>query len=145
MKRQMHRIVAVALAAGVAACTIACRTVPEEIPEGLSRMEMFQRAQEAVEVERWETALRYYEEFIRRFPDERGAIVEAEYEIAFIAYKQEQYRESIELFEAILQKYEEDETGLLPEWPRVLSLRLLEIIDERMFEEGLLDEEVPSA
>ena len=137
----MHRIVVGALAVGIAALTVACQTVPEEIPDGLSRMEMFQRAQEAVEVERWELALRYYDEFIRRFPEERGAIVEAEYEIAFIAYKQEQYVESIALFEAILQKYEEDETGVLPEWPRVLSLRLLEIIDERMFEEGFFDED----
>ena len=135
----MHRIVVGVLVVGCAALAAACQTVPEEIPEGLSRMEMFQRAQEAVEVERWELALRYYETFIDRFPDERGAIAEAEYEIAFIAYKQERYVESIALFEAILRKYEEDETGMLPEWPRVLSLRLLEIIDERMFEEGLLD------
>lgn len=94
-------------------------------------MEMFQRAQEAVDRERWETALRYYREFIQRFPDDRGAIMEAEYEIAFIAYKQGDYDVARDRFEKILLAYEEDRTGQLPEWPRVLSERLIEIIDER--------------
>ena len=94
-------------------------------------MEMFQRAQEAVDRERWETALRYYREFIQRFPDDRGAIMEAEYEIAFIAYKQGDYDVARDRFEKILLAYEEDRTGQLPEWPRVLSERLIGIIDER--------------
>jgi tetratricopeptide (TPR) repeat protein len=108
-----------------------CRSTPEEIPEGLSRMEMFQLAQEAVDRERWETALLYYREFIQRFPDDQGAIMEAEYEIAFIAYKQREYDVARERFQAILETYEEDETRQLPEWPRVLSERLVGIIDER--------------
>ncbi len=94
-------------------------------------MEMFQRAQEAVDQERWELALRYYREFIRRFPDDRGAIMEAEYEIAFIAYKQGDYEVAHNRFEALLATYEADQSGTLPEWPRVLSERLLEIIAER--------------
>lgn len=108
-----------------------CQSAPEEIPEALSRMEMFQRAQEAVDQERWEVGLQYYREFIRRFPDDRGAIIEAEYEIAFIAYKQGDYELSRERFEAILAEYEADQAGTLPEWPRVLSERLIQIIDER--------------
>ena len=116
-----------------------CASEPGEIPEGLSPAEMFQRAQEAVDDEKWEVALRYYEEFIARYPDERGAIVEAEYEIAFITYKQERYAEARTLFEAILADYEADNAGVLPDWPEILSQRLIEIIDERMFEAGLMD------
>ena len=108
-----------------------CASTPEEIPEDLSQMEMFQRAQEAVDQERWEIGLQYYREFIRRFPDDRGAIMEAEYEIAFIAYKQKDYDLSRQRFEAILATYEADQAGSFPEWPRVLSERLLQIIDER--------------
>ncbi|TVR72375.1 MAG: hypothetical protein EA427_03295 [Spirochaetaceae bacterium] len=108
-----------------------CQSGPVEIPEDLSQMEMFQRAQEAVDQERWEVGLQYYEEFIRRFPDDRGAIMEAEYEIAFIAYKQKDYDLSRRRFEAILATYEADQAGALPEWPRVLSERLIQVIDER--------------
>ena len=120
------------LAAALILLVIAgCQSTPEEIPDGLSRMEMFQRAQEAVDQERWEIGLNYYREFIRRFPDERGAIMEAEYEIAFIAYKQGDYEVARDRFESILATYEADQSGRLPEWPRVLSVRLLEIIEER--------------
>lgn len=111
-----------------------CHSAPEEIPEGLSQMEMFQRAQEAVDQGRWDQGLRYYREFIARFPDERGAIMEAEYEIAFIAYKQADYETARTRFEAILATYEADQSQSLPEWPRVLSERLIEIIEERTAE-----------
>ena len=115
-----------------------CETAPEEIPEGLSQMEMFQRAQEASDRERYDTALRYYQAFIERYPDDRGSIAEAEYEIAFIAYKQERYPEAQERFEAILADYDTDDEGELPEWPRVLSEKLLVIVEDRMAEQGAL-------
>ena len=118
---------------------VSCQSTPEEIPPDLSRMEMFQRAQEASDDGRYELALRYYREFIDRFPDDRGSIIEAQYEIAFIAYKQEQFDTAEERFRAILASYTADEGGSLPEWPRVLSEKLLEIIDERRREEGLFD------
>jgi tetratricopeptide (TPR) repeat protein len=115
-----------------------CETAPEEIPEGLSQMEMFQRAQEASDRERYDTALRYYQAFIQRYPEDRGAIAEAEYEIAFIAYKQERYSEAQERFEALLADYETDGAGELPEWPRVLSEKLLVIVEDRMAQQGAL-------
>lgn len=92
---------------------------------------MFQRAQEAADRNQWDLALRYYREFSQRFPEDRGAIMEAEYEIAFISYKQRDYTEARQRFLAILATYEEDTSGSLPEWPRVLANRLLEIIAER--------------
>ncbi len=125
-------------ALAIAVALTACSSVPEPVPEGLSPAEMFQRAQEAVDESDWDQALLFYEVFIERFPDNRGMIVEAEYEIAFIAYKQEQYEDSRFLFEAILANYEADNSGELPEWPEILSRKLIEIIDERMVEEGLL-------
>ncbi len=110
----------------------ACYTPPDEIPEGLSQMEFFQRAQTAADQGRYETALLYYNELLERFPDDRSAQIEARYEIAFIAYKQGEYEEAQMLFENILAEYEADQGRGLPEWPRVLSLRLLATIDERL-------------
>lgn len=118
---------------------IGCESVPDEIPNDLSPAEMFQRAQEAVDESKWDTALRYYEEFILRFPDDRGMIVEAEYEIAFITYKQERYQESLDTFNAILAEYEADNSGELPDWPQILSERLIQIIEDRMIEEDLIN------
>lgn len=120
-----------------------CQTVPEEIPPGLSQMEMFQRAQEASDEGRYDVALQYYEEFLVRFPQEPGPIVEAEYEIAFIAYKQERYEDAIAGFEAVIGRYDEDDAAELPAWPLVLSEKLLERIDEVAEEEGVFGRSNP--
>ncbi len=106
-------------------------------------MEMFQQAQEASDQGRYEQALAYYEEFIRRFPDDQASIVEAEYEIAFLAYKQDQLPEARQQFEDILEKYESDGAEQLPAWPRILSEKLIERIDDRMDDEGLLRDTSP--
>lgn len=107
-----------------------CQSAPEEIPPNLSQMEMFQRAQEAADEDDYDQALRYYQEFIARYPDDESSIIEAEYEIAFIAYKQERYDEALSGFNAILASYDDGTGRQLPEWPRVLSARLIERIDE---------------
>jgi tetratricopeptide (TPR) repeat protein len=114
-----------------------CQTAPEEIPPGLSQMEMFQRAQEASDEGRYDVALQYYEEFLVRYPEEPGPIVEAEYEIAFIAYKQERYDDAVVGFEAVIGRYDGDDAAELPAWPLVLSEKLLERIDEIAEEEGI--------
>lgn len=108
---------------------VSCETVPEEIPEGLSRAEFFQRAQESVDAEHWETALLYYQTFLERYPDARSARAEAFYEVAFITYKQGDPEGATVLFNELIAQYEEDATGL-PEWPLVLSKVLLEKIEE---------------
>lgn len=106
-------------------------------------MEMFQQAQEASDQGRYEQSLAYYEEFIRRYPDNQGPIVEAEYEIAFLAYKQNRLPEARQQFESILERYEADDANALPAWPRILSEKLIERIDTRMEEEGLLADTGP--
>ncbi|MFO8043840.1 MAG: tetratricopeptide repeat protein [Alkalispirochaeta sp.] len=135
----IRRTLFVGVIAVIVLIATSCQSAPEEIPPDLSQMEMFQRAQEASDQGRYEQALAYYEEFIRRFPDDQGSIVEAEYEIAFIAYKQDQLSDARRGFEEILAQYESEDSGNLPAWPRVLSEKLIERIDERMEEEGLLE------
>jgi len=102
----------------------ACQSVPEYVPEDLQPREYFQLAQEAV-VERndYETALLYYQTFLERYPDDIQRSVEAEYEIAFIRYKQNDPSAG-KLFDDLLARYEEEGAELLPGWPKVLAEKL---------------------
>lgn len=129
---------------------LACQTEPPEIPENLSQPEFFQRAQDAADENNWEVALHYYETFLQRYPEDEANRIAAEYEIAFIHYKMEEYDTSKRLFQEILGQYEEDEDNALPEWPRILSEKLVDRIDEEIRAEeagllGALDEAVPEA
>lgn len=123
----------------------ACQTELPEIPEDLSQPEFFQRAQDAADENKWEVSLHYYETFIDRYPNDEDNVVAAEYEIAFIHYKMEEYRRSRELFEQLLQKYEEDEENTLPAWPEILSEKILQKVNERIAEqdEGLIEQLTP--
>jgi len=108
-----------------------CQTGPPDIPEGLSQAEMFQRAQEAADSEKWETALAYYNTFLERYPDDRANGVAAQYEIAFIHYKMGRYATSEQEFNALLARYEGDQADQLPAWPRVLSEKVLKKVQEK--------------
>ena len=135
MKRFFVSLFQLFLATLVTLVFLACQSTPDEIPEDLSKAQMFQRAQEEVDRGDYEDALRYYREFIRRNPDDRGSVMEAEYEIAYIAYKQEEYDVAQERFETMLAQYEADEAQTLPKWPRVLAVKLIEKIEEKRAEE----------
>ena len=106
----------------------ACQSTPKSIPEDLPPREYFQLAQEAV-VERndYDTALFYYQPFLERFPDDIQRTVEAEYEIAFIRYKQKD-PSARQLFEDLLSRYDAEGSELLPGWPKVLAEKVLEKI-----------------
>lgn len=110
---------------------LGCSTVPEEVPEGLSQMEIFQLAQEASENDRWEVTRHYYETFLERFPEDWPNRIAARYEIAFTYYKEGDLDTAERLFQDVLAAYEDpDDERPLPAWPRVLSERLLEQIEE---------------
>ena len=115
----------------VAFAFAACHSTPDYIPEELQPREYFQLAQEAV-VERkdYDTALVYYQTFLQRFPTDIQRAVEAEYEIAFIRYKQNDPRAE-QLFRDLLARYETEGAELLPGWPRVLAEKLLKNIIEK--------------
>ena len=121
----------VPLLIGVAVVLTACVSGPREIPPDLTKAELFQRAQEAVDAGEWQDAERHYRAFIDRFPLDRSGIAEARYELAFIEYKQDRFAVARRMFSELLVEYEADGAGELPDWPRVLSERLIDIIDER--------------
>lgn len=106
-----------------------CASGPEEIDETLNPAELFQLAQNAADNKDYETALKYYEVFIAKYSDDIQHLVEAEYEIALIIYKQGNIIRAKELFTEVLDRYSGEGTQVLPAWPMVLSGKLLKQIE----------------
>jgi len=116
---------------GLLALIVSCSSTPIVIDEGLSPNEFFQRAQKYFsEKEDYDSALLYYKTFTERFPEDTQRLVEAEYEIAYIYYVMNDYAAASNLFTELLAKYQGDGAKVLPKWPRILSEKLLIIINE---------------
>lgn len=104
----------------------ACKSVPENIEEDLPPAEIFQRAQEAViERNNYKAAMVYYKTFLERYPNDIQNRVIAEYEIAFLYHKMGDDETAVRLFKELLQKYEGENSAVLPQWPRVLAEKLI--------------------
>jgi hypothetical protein len=109
-----------------------CQTVPKSIPTTLTESEYFQKGQNAESSGNYLAALDYYNTFKTRFPKDQRRIVEADYEIAFIAYQQGKLAKSKQLFEQIVADYKKPAASSLPRWPLVLANKLILIIDKDM-------------
>ncbi len=109
-----------------------CNSLKKDLENpDLTPEEFFQKAQEAViDWNRYKLAIQFYEEFMRRYPDMKNKIIEAEYEIAFIKFKQRKLDEAEERFNQILDKYNTDEAVYYPSWPALMSNKGLENIAE---------------
>jgi outer membrane protein assembly factor BamD (BamD/ComL family) len=105
-----------------------CASGPADIPDDITAAELIQRGQEASDKNRYEISLRYYETILERFPDDLGNVCAAEYEIAFIHYRQKKYAEAKDEFTALLARYEDPDEELLPPQFKILSAKILEKI-----------------
>jgi outer membrane protein assembly factor BamD (BamD/ComL family) len=105
-----------------------CSSGPAEIPSDLTAEELIQRAQEASDRNRYSLSLRYYEAILERFPNDLGNVCAAEYEIAFIHYKEKKYPEAKDEFTALLARYEDPDEEILPQQFKILSAKILEKI-----------------
>ncbi|MFO7849690.1 MAG: tetratricopeptide repeat protein [Spirochaetia bacterium] len=111
--------------------SISCASEPKEISDDLQPIEYFQKAQEAAsEDENYSLAIRYYNIFMERHPDDIQGIIEAKYEIAFLHYKQGKHEQAKKMFKELLENYEGENANVLPAWPRVLAQKVLERIEE---------------
>ena len=108
-----------------------CSSVPEEIEEGLTPLEYFQRAQEASDSGRYQLSMAYYEKFQEQYPDEQDRNLWAEYEIALLYFKMGKNRIALGRFDALLDKYEQGDPGL-PEGPRILAEKVKARILEQL-------------
>ncbi|WP_028972768.1 tetratricopeptide repeat protein [Spirochaeta cellobiosiphila] len=112
---------------------VSCKTPEPVIDEGMNREIYFQRAQEAYDSGYYDNALFYYEHFLQDFPDDQANGIMARYEIAFISYKRGQLTEAKEKFQAILDEYKENPIAPYPSWPKQLSEKLINEIQEKEF------------
>jgi len=108
----------------------ACTTVAN-IPEGLSPAELIQRAQEARDKNRYGVAMQYYQVLLERNITNIDLVCEAEYEIAFIQYKQKKYTQAKAGFYALLERYEILGRENLPPQFEILARRVLSTISEK--------------
>ena len=124
----LFKLVAIA---ALASLLLVCSSVPDEIEEGLTPMEYFQRAQEASDTGRYALSMAYYEKFQEQYPEERDRNVWAEYEIALLYHKMGKNHVALERFEALLERYESGETDL-PEGPQILAEKVKARIEEML-------------
>jgi outer membrane protein assembly factor BamD (BamD/ComL family) len=96
-------------------------TGPIEVPDGLTAAELIQRGQEASDKNRYNVSLQYYEAVTERFPYDIDNVIAAEYEIAFIHYKQKNYALSKTEFTSLLARYNTPDQELLPAQYKILS------------------------
>jgi len=109
----------------------ACATGKLNISQDLTPSELIQRAQEASDRNRYNYALQYYQALLERNLTNIDLVCTAEYEIAFIHYKQKKYVQARTEFNALLERYNTPEERYLPQQFKLLSLRVLERIDEK--------------
>jgi outer membrane protein assembly factor BamD (BamD/ComL family) len=108
----------------------ACATTVN-ISEDMSPAELIQRAQEASDRNRYNIALQYYEALRDRNNNNIDLIITAEYEIAFIHYKQKKYEQAREEFNAVIEYYNTYDEAVLPQQFKRLSQIVLKSIDEK--------------
>jgi tetratricopeptide (TPR) repeat protein len=93
--------------------------------------ELVQRAQEASDRNRYKAALQYYQALYERYQDIGDWILTAEYEIAFIHYKQGKYGEAREELSLLLSRYDTPDAELMPQQYKRLAAIVLQSIDEK--------------
>ena len=88
----------------------------------LSPAEYFQKANEAADTKNFQLAIKYYQAFKKRFPDDIERNLWAEYEIAFAHYKMGELENAIELFNQLIAKYDDANAAAgYPSAPKALA------------------------
>jgi len=118
----------VLLAPAVVLLFFACAT-NLNISEDLSPAELIQRAQEASDRNRYNVALQYYAALKDRNFSNIDLVITAEYETAFIHYKQKKYEQAREELNAVLAYYNTSDEELLPQQFKRLSQIVLQSIE----------------
>ena len=115
----------------LAGSLVACVSNKVQIPEDLKPLKIIQLAQEATDRNRYNVALQYYQALQERNLGNDELVCTAEYEIAFIRYKQKKYVPAREQLEALLQRYNAPDVEFLPPQFRVLAQKVIEQINAK--------------
>ena len=127
----MKRFILFAALVGVALLGVSCKTAPVVVADGLSPAEIVQRAQEASDANRFGDAIVYYQAILDRFPTNMQYVCQADYEIAFIHFKEKKYGQAKDEFDTLLARYDSPDAQLLPAQYKVLSDLIVKEIDEK--------------
>ena len=103
-----------------------CQTVEMTFEEGINPEVYFHRAQSAVDLKDYASALVIYQKFIDTNPTDLSYIVSAEYEIGFIQYKLGKNEEALVWLKKVEARYEDpSQISFLPAWPRSLASKII--------------------
>jgi outer membrane protein assembly factor BamD (BamD/ComL family) len=108
-----------------------CGSGPANVSDTVTPAELVQWAQEASDRNRYKQALGYYEAILERFPGNNDYVCAAEYEIAFIHYKQKKYDLAESEFTDLLVRYDASDAELLPQQYKILATIVIARINER--------------
>lgn len=119
---------------------LSCASIkPVDVPTDLSPAKFFQIVQEMVDNEQYDNALVYLGEFKTRnagSPDVaiQDKLMEGEYLVAQIKYKQGHLAEARDLFAALLKQYDgiPEKASSPPQWIRVLSAKMIDSITKKL-------------
>jgi len=106
------------------------------ISEDLSPAELIQRANEAMDRNRYSTAIQYYQALYDRNQTNIDLMITAEYHIAFIHYKQGKYDQARTELNAVIAHYNTPDEELLPQHFKRLSQIVLQTIEEKSQKRG---------
>lgn len=114
----------------VAVCFLAgCATI-KEVPEDLSVAQLIQRGQDSFAAGNNKDAEKYFEAGIERFGNEPSVYVEIRYELAHLYEKTHRKPEARDIYNEILEIYEEASFGALPTAYKRLAQLGLERLDQ---------------
>jgi outer membrane protein assembly factor BamD (BamD/ComL family) len=108
-----------------------CASSGVNISNDLSPAEIIQRAQEASDRNRYKVALQYYQALYERNLSNIDLVITAEYEIAFIHYKQKKYALAREELNSMLEYYDSPDEEFLPPQYKILGQIVLNRIGEK--------------
>ena len=97
----------------------------------MSPAEIIQRANEAMDRNRYRIASQYYHALHERFSNHIDLVITAEYHKAFIQYKQGHFDQARQGFNGVLAYYNSVDEVLLPQHFKRLSQIVLQTIDEK--------------
>ncbi|MGO8692275.1 MAG: hypothetical protein ACLQMF_01270 [Rectinemataceae bacterium] len=117
-----------ALAGALMLSLAACKTVPKTIPQDLTAQQLIQKAQEASDADNYKAAIVYYQALMDRYGSNPAFLCEGQYEVAFIAYKEDRLADSQAGFEKLLAFYSGPSGDSLPQGYKILGQKVLDHI-----------------
>jgi outer membrane protein assembly factor BamD (BamD/ComL family) len=107
---------------------VSCASAPPPVPDDASSAVIIQKAQDRSDVNDWKGAQYYYNILLQRFSNDQDLVLNAQYELAFIEFKQGNYDKARAGFTAILEKYSAQGGDALPASWKILSQKVLDEI-----------------